>query len=198
MTNPQDQTGHHVQELPVETPLGVPQEAGVVGRLVERLGFLFAAGIVIAALMLLMEVFLRYVLNRPTIWAHEASTFLCALAFLFGGLYCASRDSHIRVVLLYDLMPAPARRWLDVFISTASMVASGFFAWAAWLMVAKSVWAPSGEIRLERSGSAWNPAIPAWTKIFLFVVMIVMTVQFALFAWNQLRRSGSHRTGDKS
>lgn len=173
----------------------VPPAAGALGRGIEKLGFLFAAGIVAAAVMLLMEVFLRYVLNRPTIWAHETSTFLCALAFLYGGLLCAARDSHIRVVLLYEAMPRRMQHGLDIFIAATCALASGFFAWAAWLMVAKSVWAPGGALRFERSGSAWNPAIPAWTKIFLFVVLIVMTLQFALFAWNLVRRGAARRQG---
>ncbi|MEI4485111.1 TRAP transporter small permease [Frigidibacter sp. MR17.14] len=195
MSDPNTHPAGDHSVLPVESPLGVPRAAGALGRVVERFGFIFAAGIVAAAVMLLMEVFLRYVLNRPTIWAHETSTFLCALAFLYGGLFVAARDTHIRVVLIYDALPAGIRRGLDIFISASSALASAFFAWAAWLMVAKSVWAPSGEVRFERSGSAWNPAIPAWTKIFLFVVLIVMTLQFAIFAWNQLRRSAETRTG---
>lgn len=199
MTDPHDLHGAGDPPiLPSEDILELPPAAGRIGRGIERLGFLFAAGIVIAALMLLMEVFLRYVLNAPTIWAHETATFLCALAFLYGGLLCASRDSHIRVVLLYDALPERARQGVSIFISLISAVASGFFAYAAWLMVTKSVWAPSGAVRFERSGSAWNPAIPAWTKIFLFVIMIVMTLQFAIFAWNQiaaLRGGRNGRTG---
>ena len=37
----------------------IPPEAGLMGRLVDRVAFLFAAGIVAAATILLMEVFLR-------------------------------------------------------------------------------------------------------------------------------------------
>lgn len=72
-------------------------EAGLLGRLVDRFGYVFAVGIVVAAAILLVEVFLRYIFNRPTIWAHETTTFLCGIAFIYGGLYCASRNSHIRV-----------------------------------------------------------------------------------------------------
>lgn len=167
----------------------VPPEAGLMGRIVDRVAFVFAAGIVIAAAILLMEVFLRYGLNRPTIWAHEATVFLCGLAFTFGGLYCTSRDSHIRVVLIYDWLPAGARRVFDVVISVVCAIASGFFAYAAWHMVTRAVWAPSGGIRLETTGSAWSPPTPALIKIFIFVIMVLLVVQFLILAVNHARRA---------
>nr|WP_245727011.1 TRAP transporter small permease [Paracoccus isoporae] len=159
-----------------------------MGRIVDRVGYVFAAGIVVAAAVLLMEVFLRYLLNRPTIWAHETTVFLCGLAFTFGGLYCTSRNSHIRVVLLYDVISPGLRRIFDIVISLASAIAAGFFAYAAWHMVTRSVWAPSGEIRLETTGSAWSPPTPALIKIFVFVVMLLLVVQFLILAVNYARR----------
>ena len=62
----------------------------------------------LAMLILIQEVVLRYVFNSPTIWAHETTIFLCGIAFVYGGLYCAARDSHIRVVLIYDAIAAAA------------------------------------------------------------------------------------------
>ena len=47
--------------------------------------------------------------------------------------------------------------------------------------------APGGEIRIERSGSAWNPVYPGLIKIFLMLVLGVMTVQFAILAVNYAR-----------
>ncbi|WP_226629916.1 TRAP transporter small permease subunit [Alloyangia pacifica] len=179
----------HTSELPTHETREEPiPEAGLLGRAIDRLGFIFAVGIVAAAVFLLMEVFLRYALNAPTIWAHETATFLCGLAFLYGGLFCVSRDRHIRVVLIYDALPARARKALDIFTSLASMIASGFFAYAAWLMLSKAVWSPMGDLRLERSGSAWNPPLPAYLKIFLFVLMLVMCAQFAVIVVKQLKK----------
>lgn len=167
----------------------IPPEAGLMGRLVDRVAFLFAAGIVAAAAILLMEVFLRYGLNRPTIWAHELTVFLCGLAFTFGGLYCTCRNSHIRVVLVYDWLPAGIRRVFDVVISVICAIAAGFFAYAAWHMVTRAVWTPSGEIRLETTGSAWSPPTPALIKIFIFVIMVLLVAQFLIFAVNYARRA---------
>lgn len=168
-------------------------ESGLMGRLVDRAAYLFAAGIVLSAGILLMEVFLRYVLNRPTIWAHETTVFLCGLAFTFGGLYCTSRNSHIRVVLIYDSLSGRVRRLFDVVISAICAIASAFFAYASWHMVTRAVWAPSGEIRLETTGSAWSPPTPALIKIFIFVVMVLLVLQFLILAVNYARRAKEQR-----
>ena len=148
---------------------------------------LFAIGIVASMLILINEVLLRYFFNAPTIWAHETTIFLCGAAFLYGGLYCTARDRHIRVVLIYDTLPPPLRRVLDVVISLICMVASTFFAYASWLMVQKAAFRPDGSFRLERSGSAWDPVFPGLIKVFLLVVMSVMAVQFLILAYNYAR-----------
>lgn len=169
---------------------GAIREAGRLGRVINAGGYLFAAGIVLAAGILLTEVFLRYALNRPTIWAHETTTFLCGIAFLYGGLLCAARDSHIRVVLIYDQLGPRLRRMFDIVISAISALAAGFFAYAAWIMVTKSLYLPSGQFRLETSGSAWNPPIPALVKLFLFGMLILLTLQFLILTFNHAKRLG--------
>lgn len=173
----------------LEPTVGKPlAEAGLLGHLVDRAGYVFAAGIVLAAGILLSEVFLRYVFTRPTIWAHETTTFLCGIAFVYGGLYCASRNSHIRVVLIYDALSPYWRRMMDILISVASCIAVLFFVYAAILMVKNATFAPTGAFRLERSGSAWNPPTPALVKIFLLAVLVLLAVQYLILAFNHIKR----------
>ena len=162
-------------------------EAGALGRWVDRGGIIFAIGIVAAAAILMQEVVLRYVFNNPTSWAHETTVFLCGVAFIYGGLYTAARDSHIRVVLIYDVLGPRWRRIFDVIISIVCGLASGFFAWASWLMVERAAFRPDGSFRLESSGSAWDPVYPGLIKVFLMLVLGVLTVQFAVLAWNYAR-----------
>lgn len=166
---------------------GPVAEAGLLGRIIDRLGIVFAIGIISAMAVLIFEIVMRYGFGAPTLWAHETSIFLSAIAFVFGGLYCVAHNRHIRVVLLYDWLGPRTRRTMDVFISIVSLIATGFFAYAAWLMVERSVWAPDGRFRLEGTGSAWNPPTPALLKVFLLIVLTVMAVQFLILAINYAR-----------
>ncbi|BDA83627.1 hypothetical protein Sa4125_11690 [Aureimonas sp. SA4125] len=168
-------------------------EAGALGRGIEWIGYIFAAAIVASAAALLFEIFMRYVLNSPTNWVHETSIFLCAIAFIYGGLFCAARDSHIRVVLIYDALGPRLRVVFDVIIYIISAISAAFFAWASWLMVATSFWNPNGTFHMEGTGSAWNPPTPALLKGFLLIVMIVLSIQFIVLAVNHARRRGSRQ-----
>lgn len=173
--------------LPEEQGPGAIPQAGLLGRWIDRGGLIFATGLVLAMAILIQEVILRYVFNAPTIWAHETTIFLCGVAFVYGGLYCTARDRHIRVVLIYDALSPRWRRRFDVAISVISGAASAMFAWAAWTMVERAIFMPDGSFRLERSGSAWDPVFPGLSKLFLFLVLALMAVQFAVLAVNYLK-----------
>ena len=164
-------------------------EAGLLGRLIQRGGVYVASLFVISAAITIFEVFTRYVLDAPTIWVTETTIFLCALAFIYGGLYCVARDRHIRVVLIYNSLPPSWRRIFDIGISLFCLFSAAFFAWASWTWVARAWWTPGGQFRLQGTGSAWNPPTPALLKAFLMVVMVAMTVQFIILAIRYARRS---------
>ena len=163
----------HLQEDP-----GADPHSGILGRVINAIGIVFAIGILVSAGILVIEIFLRYALNAPTIWAHETVIFLTASAFVYGGLYVVARNTHIRVVLIYDYLPNQIRRYFDIAISIICCLASAIFAWAAWKGVQRAIWTPAGDFRLETSGSAWNPPTPGLLKVFLLFILIVMTVQF--------------------
>jgi TRAP-type C4-dicarboxylate transport system permease small subunit len=67
------------------------------------------------------EVAARYLFGAPTIWAHELTAALTAIAFLFGGAYAMARGEHIRITSLYDRFPARLKRAADVFASLVAL-----------------------------------------------------------------------------
>lgn len=162
-------------------------EAGALGRWVVAAAPIFAVGIAISMAALLVEIVMRYVFESPTLWAHETTTFLTSVAFVFGGLYCVSTDKHIRVVIVYDYLRPRAKRVMDVLISVVNLASVVFMAWAAWQMVARSAFAPDGSVKIETSGSAWDPMFPGVLKIFLLVVLVVMAIQFVRLAIGYIR-----------
>ena len=163
-------------------------EAGLLGKIIAKLGTLFSLAIVLSAAILIVEVAMRYLFNSPTTWAHETVIFLTATTFLFGGLYCASTNKHIRVVLIYDALSPKMRRVFNSAISISCALASALFSWAGWLVVKRAIWTPSGDFRLETSGSAWNPPTPGLLKLFLLGILILLCLQFAILAVNYAKK----------
>ena len=174
---PEPEPHHQKEDVP----------AGFFAMCVLQLGHLFSALFLVSMAILIFEVIMRYAFNSPTIWVHETTIFLCAVCFLFGGLHSVSRDGHIRVVLLYDYVSDEVRRWLDVTIYTICGLATAAFSYALWPTVVSSFWAPTGEFRVITSGSAWNPPYPSLLRVFLFMILIAMTVQFAIFVIHRFR-----------
>ena len=167
-------------------PVDWPQDR--FSRFVIPLGPPIAIGFLLITAFTFYEVVMRYVFNAPTIWVHETTIALTAICFAFGGAYCLATDRHIRVVLLYNSAGPRTKRWLDVAISLVGAAACALMAWAAWSLAYKAFYTPTGDFRLETSGSAWNPPTPAIVKAVLFLVLCVMCVQFLLQALRHLRR----------
>lgn len=164
----------------------VPQDG--LSRLIQPFGIVFSVMFLLITAFTLWEVLMRYVFNAPTFWVHETTTAMTALCFAFGGVYCLGTDRHIRVVLLYEAVSPAARRFLDIAISIVGMLACALMSWAAFTLAEKALYAPGGTFRVETSGSAWNPPTPAIVKTFLFLMLCLMTVQFALQAIGHMRR----------
>lgn len=166
---------------------GADPYAGALGRNINAGGAVFALLLVASAGILIVEIVMRYVFNAPTIWAHETVIFISGTSFVYGGLYAVARNQHIRIVVIYGQIPPGIRRRVDVVISFVSFLATAMFAWAAWQGVKRALWNPAGDIRFERSGSAWNPPFPALLKVFLLIVLLVMAVQFLILTVNHFR-----------
>jgi len=54
------------------------------------------------------EVFVRYVLNAPTVWAFDMMVQMYGALFLMAGPYALAQDAHVRGDVVYRLLPI---RW---------------------------------------------------------------------------------------
>ena len=93
----------------------MPGFAGVTrlaGRLVVGGGV--AAAVAIAAIMLVMviEVFARYVVGRPTTWALEVVSYLLVASTCLGAGYTLRVHAHIAVDVVRKLFPRPMQQVL--------------------------------------------------------------------------------------
>ena len=127
--------------------------------------------IAILVAVMFFEVVMRYVLERPTLWANELSLWIAGFVFLLAGLYSMQQRNHIRIFLLYDVLPRPLQRACDV-VSTALIVV---FALAL-------VWGGYGEahdkfLRWETFGTAFDPPIPATVKPMILLTVLLVAAQ---------------------
>lgn len=164
-------------------------------RFVAGSSKVFAWAIFAAFAVTVIEVVARYVFDSPTFWAHETTTFLIAGIFLVGGPIALARDKHIRVRMIYDAVTPARRRWLDIVNSLIALVFFAGLSYAAWIMSSKSWFTPTGDLRLEGTGTAWNPPTPALLKAMVLICCAVMFIQTLLHLIAAIRRrtSGGER-----
>ena len=79
-------------------------------------GKAFAWCILILTLSTCYEVFVRYVLNAPTVWAFDMSVQMYGALFMMSGAYALSQDAHVRGDVIYRLMPAKAQASIDLLL----------------------------------------------------------------------------------
>jgi TRAP-type mannitol/chloroaromatic compound transport system permease small subunit len=61
--------------------------------------------ILILTLSVSYEVFVRYVLNAPTVWAFDMMIQMYGALFLMCGAYALAQDTHVRADVVYRLFP---------------------------------------------------------------------------------------------
>jgi len=124
------------------------------------------------------EVFARYIFNAPTDWAFEATIMLCSACYLVAGGYVTQRRRHIAITSLYDGAHAERKRTLDIVAICFGLLAVGLLILASWRQAMMSI-----QI-VERTGSSWNPPLPALLKPLIVFGAILIFVQLAV----QLKR----------
>ena len=126
---------------------------------------------IFVVVVMFYEVVSRYVFNKPTLWANELSLWIAGFVFLLAGLYAMQQRSHIRIYIIYDMMPRWAQKTSDVI--------SVFLIWVFWIAL---VWGGYNEaktkiLRMETFGTAWDPPLPSTIKLGILVIIGLVTIQ---------------------
>ncbi len=140
-----------------------------IERLTGSVGLLASFALVPLVLATCYEVFARYAMGAPTIWAYEIGYILTGSHFLLGMAYTLKAGEHIRIDIFSVKFPPRVRAVIDLLgysITLPLMI---------WVTYALGQHLLTGYLRNEHSGqSAMN--LPVWP------FRVVFLVAFALFA----------------
>jgi TRAP-type mannitol/chloroaromatic compound transport system permease small subunit len=142
-------------------------------RLIERIVTVAGVGAALLLVPLVLatcwEVFTRYALGAPTIWAYEVGYMLTGSHFLLGLAYTLKENLHIRIDVFTGSMSPRLRAWID---ALAYAVVLPLLVWLSWMLMEYTI---HGYMREERTGqSALNAQVWPFRLVF--------TVSFVLFA----------------
>ncbi|MFV0492654.1 MAG: TRAP transporter small permease subunit [Pseudorhodobacter sp.] len=128
-------------------------------------------GLALIVIVMFYEVVARYVFEKPTLWANELSLWMAGFLFLISGCYAMQQRSHIRIYIIYDMMPRWAQKLSDC-ISVALI----------WAFTICLIWGGYTEawtklLRWEAFGTAWDPPIPGTIKPAILVLVTLVALQ---------------------
>ena len=128
----------------------------------QWVGKAFGWCILILTFSVAYEVFVRYVLNAPTVWAFDMMVQMYGALFLMAGSYALAQDTHVRGDVLYRLFPVRWQARVD-FVLYILFFFPGMLAlfWYGW-EIASDSW------RFQEV--SWNS--PARIQIYFFKTLI--------------------------
>ncbi len=158
-------------------------------RVTGSVGILAAFALVPLVLATCYEVFARYVMGAPTIWAYEVGYILTGSHFLLGMAYTLQTGDHIRIDVFSGSFSNRVRDLIDL----AGYVVT--FPLMLWLAYALFQHLAQGYQRNEHSGqSALN--MPVWPfRVVFFVAFALLAMQILAEVFKAVRRI---RTGAQS
>ena len=87
----------------------------VIDRISEQSGKAVSFLVIFLVFVILYEIFVRYLFNSPTIWAHEIAQMIYGAYVILLGAYVLQRKGHVNVDILYNRFRPRTRAIIDLF-----------------------------------------------------------------------------------
>lgn len=107
-------------------------------KLVKYTGHAASFLFIIIAFIIVLEVFLRYIFNSPTIWVEEMSRFLQIWATYLALTFSFHHNDLIRITFVYDRLNNHGKKILDIISFIAIIIFSAIVVYYGWLITADS------------------------------------------------------------
>ena len=133
--------------------------------------------------VMLYEVFLRYVVEAPTLWANELTLWIAGYVFLCSGLYAMQQRCHIRIFILYDIVPRWLQKTFDVVSVSLLVIFAFFLVYGSFHQVFVIKF-----YKWEMFGTAFDPPIPATIQPTILILVTLIAMQAVLnliMDWNK-------------
>lgn len=140
--------------------------------LMIKLGDLLAVVIyLIVFLVTVFDVIMRYLYNSPTVWGLELVIMLAGIHYILSGAGAIASDKHVKIDVLYNLMPFRVRLIMDVLAHLLMAVFLGFLFWFGYEQALPAI------LEGERTGAGWNSLAPTYMKSAIVLSAALMFIQ---------------------
>ncbi|MCP4021679.1 MAG: TRAP transporter small permease subunit [Desulfobacteraceae bacterium] len=113
---------------------GIKSFFNLIDTMSGKIGDGLSILIIIIMFFTTIEVVLRYVFNSPTIWVWPLSRQIFGVYILFAGIYAMSKNAHIRIEVIYNLLPGKIKQAAGLLSILSFISFMGVLIWqGAWM-----------------------------------------------------------------
>jgi len=142
----------------------------IIDSISEWTGRIFSWTVVVLTVLVVLEVVMRRLLNRPTIWNFEVTIQLYAFFFMIVAAYALYHRSHVAVDILYQKFSRKTQAILDVITYCLF-----FFPFLIVLLYEGTKFAANSWAVKEKSWSVFAPPLyPIKTVIPLMALLLLL------------------------
>jgi TRAP-type mannitol/chloroaromatic compound transport system permease small subunit len=125
-----------------------------IDRFQNWFGYLVAMLIFPLCAIMIYEVFMRYVFNKPTSWGFELTTYIYGIHFMLALGYTYLYNTHVRVEVLVTLLSKRKQTIISLICHLLLLLpVFGILTFSSMEYAYVSI------VRQEHSWSAWGPAL---------------------------------------
>lgn len=131
------------------------------------------AFIVICTILVLINVFLRYFLNRGLYWSEEMCTGCFVWAVYLGAAACYKRKMHMGVDVIVNKLPNAAKKLVAIIMDALLIVLNAYITYQSGVYISLSYTKPTPVLNISTAFIS--------SSIFIsFACMTVFSVKFLL------------------
>jgi TRAP-type C4-dicarboxylate transport system permease small subunit len=132
-------------------------------------------------LLVVAQVFFRYVLEVSVPWTEEAARWFYAYQIFLGCTIATREGLHLKATFLLDRFPPPLKAAVECLIAAAGLVFLAGIVWGGVVMV----WATS---TVEAGSFALSMSYLYFSIPLSFAIIFVLTVKDLGRSWRALRK----------
>ena len=145
------------------------QLASAIDRVANFVGYLSAWLVPIMMMLVVVDVFMRYVMQRPLMVADEFSAYmLVALSFL-GFAYTWRQGGHVRVEVVVKFLPPRLYDWVRLIGLILTFIFMVEMDRVAFKMIAYA-------LQMKMRSSTWMMFPLFWPQLTIFVGFVLLTL----------------------
>lgn len=148
----------------------------IIDSISEWTGRIFSCVILVLMALVVLEVIMRRILSRPTIWNFEVTIQLYAFFFMIVAAYALLHKSHVAVDILYQRFSRRTQSILDVITYLVF-----FFPFISILLYKGIEYAASSWAVKEKSWSVFAPPLYPIKTLIPVMAFLLLLQGLAIF-----------------